>query len=311
MHTEINPPSAGFAWQSSCCKNRPLSLTPTLAGGQAFRWRKDKDGIWWGTAGRHIFAFWKPEDNARSNLYWQTWPELNRREVVEDYLQLNVDTEALLEEWSRAAPDCAETLHRYEGARVLRQHPLECFTAFQCATCNTVMKIERSVEHLARGYGEIAEAAGRKFYLFPTLDVLAQMDEGYLRAGLWGYRAPRVIALAQYMRMKPFNWLELLRKLPYTEAKRELQKLNGIGPKVADCICLFALDKPEAVPVDTHVRKIAGRLFGEKYTLGSLTENKYNEIALLFHEKFGQYAGWAQQALFLAERERAAAGRLQ
>lgn len=32
--------------------------------------------------------------------------------------------------------------------------------------------------------------------------------------------------------------------------------------KVADCICLMALDKPQAVPVDVHVWQIAQRDYG-------------------------------------------------
>ncbi len=32
--------------------------------------------------------------------------------------------------------------------------------------------------------------------------------------------------------------------------------LQGIGPKVANCVCLVSLDKMDAIPVDTHVRQI-------------------------------------------------------
>ena len=32
-----------------------------------------------------------------------------------------------------------------------------------------------------------------------------------------------------------------------------LLQLTGVGPKVADCICLMSLDKHDVVPIDTHV----------------------------------------------------------
>ena len=32
-------------------------------------------------------------------------------------------------------------------------------------------------------------------------------------------------------------------------------RLSGIGGKVADCICLFALHQMDAFPVDTHIKK--------------------------------------------------------
>ena len=47
--------------------------------------------------------------------------------------------------------------------------------------------------------------------------------------------------------------LERIRKLPYKKAREELLGLFGVGEKVADCICLFALHHLEAFPVDTHI----------------------------------------------------------
>lgn len=44
--------------------------------------------------------------------------------------------------------------------------------------------------------------------------------------------------------------------MSYEEAKRELMKLYGVGIKVAECVCLFALQHVDAFPVDTHIRQI-------------------------------------------------------
>ena len=41
----------------------------------------------------------------------------------------------------------------------------------------------------------------------------------------------------------------------YKKAKEELLKLFGVGVKVADCICLFALHHLQAFPVDTHIHQ--------------------------------------------------------
>ena len=38
----------------------------------------------------------------------------------------------------------------------------------------------------------------------------------------------------------------------YRRAHEELLALQGVGPKVADCVCLMGLGWGEAVPVDTH-----------------------------------------------------------
>ena len=49
--------------------------------------------------------------------------------------------------------------------------------------------------------------------------------------------------------------LEKLKGMAYEDARAELVRLPGIGGKVADCICLFALHQMDAFPVDTHIKK--------------------------------------------------------
>ena len=72
-------------------------------------------------------------------------------------------------------------------------------------------------------------------------------------------------------------------------------KLPGIGAKVADCILLFSMGKMEAFPVDTWIKKIMNEVYIE-----SKDVKKINQYAT---EKFGEYAGIAQQYLFYYKRE--------
>ncbi len=50
-----------------------------------------------------------------------------------------------------------------------------------------------------------------------------------------------------------------LEKRPTEEAWQYLRKLPGVGPKTAACVLMFNLDRP-AMPVDTHVHRVASRL---------------------------------------------------
>ncbi|HEX2172529.1 MAG TPA: hypothetical protein VHL09_08800, partial [Dehalococcoidia bacterium] len=79
--------------------------------------------------------------------------------------------------------------------------------------------------------------------------------------------------------------------------------LPGIGPKIADCICLFGLGFDEAVPIDTHVWAITHELFGTQVPSRTLTPRTYRYLGDLWRDRFGPYAGWAQQYLFQMRRD--------
>lgn len=53
--------------------------------------------------------------------------------------------------------------------------------------------------------------------------------------------------------------VSLLASMPIKQAKAWLRSLPGIGPKTAACVLLFSLQQP-ALPVDTHVQRLARRL---------------------------------------------------
>ena len=72
-------------------------------------------------------------------------------------------------------------------------------------------------------------------------------------------------------------------------------KLDGVGAKVADCILLFSMNKVEAFPIDTWIKKVMVKLYNTKENL--------KDIENCATERFGKYAGIAQQYLFYYMRE--------
>jgi len=277
-----------------------LNIPATLASGQAFRWRKNATGEWMGVIADAVIRL-RP---GRDGFWWQTYPVPNRWDLLQHYFALDVDLEALYAEWMQQEPRIARVISQWAGMRILRQGPEEAFFAFLCACCNTIAKITRSVQALACRYGEpIVEIEGEVFHRFPSATRLAQALEEDLRADLWGFRAPRVIQLAQRMISSP-NWWKSLCEAPYREAHAELTGLVGIGAKIADCICLFALGHDEAVPIDRHIYRLGVRLFRPDLAGKSLTSNVYWAIGEAFRKAFGKRAGWAQQYLFIEEISR-------
>lgn len=127
--------------------------------------------------------------------------------------------------------------------------------------------------------------------------------EEFLRQSKFGYRAKFIAATVK--KISEFggeNWFDKLRELDYQSAREELIKLPGIGYKVADCICLMSLDHLEAVPIDTHIYKIARTEYLPQLPANKNVTNKvYEMIANHFREVYGPLAGWAQAVSYTIE----------
>jgi N-glycosylase/DNA lyase len=88
------------------------------------------------------------------------------------------------------------------------------------------------------------------------------------------------------------GWDDRIRDLPFDEARRSLLRLKGVGPKVADCVLLFAFGRYEAFPVDIWITRIMQKCYGRS----DLTS--YEKISRAGREYFGPNAGYAQEYLF-------------
>jgi endonuclease-3 len=78
--------------------------------------------------------------------------------------------------------------------------------------------------------------------------------------GLATTKAPRIKAILEDVwRQRGSFDLSFLGERPMSEAKAWLRSLPGVGPKTAACVLMFALGRP-ALPVDTHVQRVAQRL---------------------------------------------------
>jgi len=100
---------------------------------------------------------------------------------------------------------------------------------------------------------------------FPTWEQVRDAPTGELietirPAGLAPTKGPRIQeALRAITRERGEITLDFLAELPLDQAKAWLSRLNGVGPKTAAIVLLFALGMP-AFPVDTHVHRVSKRL---------------------------------------------------
>ncbi|MDW8022773.1 MAG: DNA glycosylase [Nitrososphaerota archaeon] len=280
--------------------SQPFDLELTLCCGQAFRW--EKVGEWWygvlkdkavkvRQTGR-VLEF----ENAAPNFLW-------------DYFGLNDDLPTILSQISKDKY-VEEAVKALEGLRILRQDPWECLISYICATYKNIPAIKRMLLNLSKKFGEKTLLDNRVFYIFPTARKLAKASVQELASCGLGYRAKYVAETAKRFIDGEFD-IEKLRAKNFEEAREALLALPGVGPKVADCVLLFSLEKLEAFPVDVWVKRVIIKHYSNHFEEGfvkrislkkSLMKAEYERLRLFGQRYFGRYAGYAQEYLFHFER---------
>ena len=178
------------------------------------------------------------------------------------------------------------------GLRIMRQPHWECLATFITSSMKQVAHIRQMSQALRQSYGRGAMLHGSHVYAFPTAQRLAQCTEDELRECGLGYRAKNLLATARLVSSGEVN-LEALARLRDDELHAQLCALPGVGPKVANCVMLFAYERLRAFPIDVWIE----RVLREKYfpRRRKLSARKLCEFSA---QHFGKHGGYAQQYLF-------------
>lgn len=280
-----------------------LNLPLSVASGQTFRWRRSEEngkGAWEGVDGTTWFHVSIDSSGALTRFEVDS----NQDEAAFRWaFRLDQRLGELNNELIGQHQELARCFAAAPGLRVLRQSsPEEVFFNFLCTPNNNVERIRRMVDHLET-FGEPLHGLVHRRSL-PGAPRIASISEDDLRNRGFGYRARTIPLAARQLLERGDGWLDQLKGAPYVEAHAELCRIDGIGPKLADCICLFGLDHSEAVPVDTHLWQVACRDYFPEWDGKSLTQGRYREIGDLFRERFGRNAGLVHQYLFYENLQR-------
>ncbi|KAJ4842904.1 8-oxoguanine glycosylase ogg1 [Turnera subulata] len=284
-----------------------LYLPLTLPTGQTFRWKQTGPLQYTGAVGPHLISLKHHHDHDGAvyyHIHRTPSDESAAMCALLDFLNSHVSLADLWSDFSASDPRFAEVARHLTGARVLRQHPLECLVQFLCSSNNNIARITKMVDHVSRLGHPLGSVEGFDFHQFPSLERLALVTEQQLREAGFGYRAKYITGTVDALRAKPGGgeeWLASLRKLDLEVVIDSLCTLPGVGPKVAACVALFSLDQHHAIPVDTHVWQIATRDLLPDLAGARLTPKLCSRVADAFVSKYGQYAGWAQTLLFIAD----------
>ncbi|KQC03720.1 MAG: hypothetical protein APR53_04600 [Methanoculleus sp. SDB] len=273
-------------------ESQPFDLDSTLACGQAFRW-ECRDGWWQGVVGTH----WVRIRQDGNCLRYEGISE----SFLVRYFGLDLDLDAILASINRD-PVIDRAIRQYRGLRILRQDPWECLLSFICAQNAHIPFITRMITALAETFGDPVDAPWGDAHALPGAATLAACEPDALTCCRLGYRARYIHAAARRAADHP-DWAARVRARPQESGRQELMCFCGVGPKVADCILLFAFSKWEAFPVDVWIRRIMSREYlPEEYPQKVLGCREYDKIRRFAQDYFGAYAGYAQEYLFVQSR---------
>lgn len=303
-------------------------LGATLCGGQAFRWRAEPDSWFCGVIFGNVVRMRK----LAAGIEFVCAPDdaESLAPLVRDYLRLDEDVNDICAALSAADDHLADAVKRHGGLRLLRQEAWECLVSYICSATNSIPRISANVEAMATAFGKplpypaLPPSAGGSAASsdspsngaalrssFPSPGALADAGEQALRDLGLGFRAAYVAAAAEGIASTGSPDLYALREADYDNALDALVSLNGVGDKIANCVMMFALDKPQAFPVDVWIVRALRQWYADAPTPPAINRNgkrtsptgaQIRHMRLWAQEQFGMHAGYANQYIFHHQR---------
>ena len=279
--------------------NQPFDLGATLECGQGHRWRKEQGSdAWHETVVGDSKVRIRQKGDVRRDVnvveLLSPWTDAEAEAFLRCHFRLDDPIEKIYALLSDRDPIMSKLVNCYRGLRVMRIAPWECLAFFILSVRSPISRAQDNLERLSNPLDSTQRRA------LPDADNLAATDVGVLKQRLVGFSdyGPR-LRLAAKAVSSGFIDFEALREMPYPQIIKKLRGLKGVGPKVANCVALFSLDKLEAFPIDTHIHKGLKRLYGHALGLPSAKSPEAASLRHWVHERFGSYGGYASQFLFI------------
>lgn len=279
---------------------RNFELSHIFDCGQCFRWSREENGNYIGVAfGKVIEVEKSGEDiliyNTNEEDFKNIWAEYF--DLYRDYGDIkNILSEDVI---------LQKSVQFGHGIRLLRQDPFELIISFIISANNRIPMIKRAIEKISSKWGEALEYKGKTYYSFPSIEKLYEGTIEELENCGTGFRAKYIKDTVSKIYCNGIKGkidydcgydISWIKKQEDDVCHKELQKFMGIGPKVADCIMLFSMQKYSAFPVDVWVK----RAMSHFYLAPDVSLKKIRDFGI---NKFGELSGFAQQYLFYYARE--------
>lgn len=265
--------------------------------GQCFRWHRQDDGSYTGIASgkvlnlrikdKTIFLF-----GTSAQEFYSFWKH---------YFDLETDYDAIQNRLLRVAPWIQPAITTGKGIHIFHQDLWEVYISFIISSNNNISRISSIIETISQLFGEkISSSLSGEWYSFPKPEALEPLSQQDWRNLNLGYRAAFLVDAIQSWSCCQKEIQEILHNEKEQAASLtscSLQKISGIGPKVASCIQLFGTNQRNVFPIDVWVRR-AMLHFYYPPTINIRDESIQGDALALF----GNDAGFAQQFLFYHAR---------
>ena len=268
--------------------------------GQCFRWNLIEKNKYIGIIKNAVIQVEKNESDFIFTGEINSNQIYSFENIIKDYFDLNTNYLEYKEKLSNVDKYLKQSIEFGEGIRILKQDLWECIISFIISANNNIPRIKKIIEKICYNYGNRIVFNGKDYYTFPSPEALSKATVKDLRALGLGFRDERVYNTTRKILTKEVD-LESIKNMNNTDEMRdELLKLDGVGPKVADCILLFSLKRLDVFPIDVWVRRVMNDLY-----IHNENEEKVNkkELKELAEKKFMGLSGIAQQYLFYWKRE--------
>ncbi|HBC95540.1 MAG TPA: 8-oxoguanine DNA glycosylase [Clostridium sp.] len=279
---------------------RNFELPHIFDCGQCFRWDRKENGNYIGVAFRRVIEVEKRDNDV---LLYNTSPQ-DFKEIWADYFDLYRDYDEI-KKILKKDPILKKAVEFGSGIRLLKQDPFELIVSFIISANNRIPMIKRALKKISQRWGEPIKYRGETYYAFPKIEKLKDATMEELASCGTGFRNKYIMDTVRkiyyrgienrqnYDKSYDINWIKMQKD---EICHKGLQKFMGIGPKVADCIMLFSMQKYSAFPVDVWVK----RAMEHFYLAPDVSLKKIRDFGI---NKFGQLSGFAQQYLFYYARE--------
>jgi N-glycosylase/DNA lyase len=270
-----------------------FDLEETLNSGQVFHWEKADNGFA-GTIGQ--YAVYAEQEGNLLKVRFGGAPKPTREtrmlpRIAAHYFALDHPLREICASFPKD-PSMNAARDFCRGLRIMRQPKWECLATFICSSMKQVTHIRQISLALRRRFGQQHTIDDHVVYTFPAPQRIARASEKQLHECKLGYRAKNLRATAQLVASGECD-LETWSELPDDELGQKLCALPGVGPKIANCVMLFAYERLRAFPIDVWIERVLREQYfarGKKITTRQLRE--------FSQTYFGEHGGYAQQYLF-------------